>query len=496
MRTALVISNSNIKILALQGRQVKKWGSLALKAGLVRDGLILQPPAVAAAIDELFKSTRVRRERVAVSLAGLSFTYRFLALPRLKPASLEEAIMRAAKKEMSLPLEELYLAWQPVPGKGDEQSFFVLGVPRNLVDAAAQTLNVAGIEPYVLELHPLALARAANRRDVIVVSLEPDNFDIVFIADGIPVVIHTIGPRGEGATLEDNIRRLTDELTKTAAFHQSSHQESRLTPTTPLLLTGDLASEAPASGLLQTEVEYPVEPLSPPLEFPSGLPVASYAVSAGLALNDKSRKTASRTREGFFDININIFSGKYRKIRARALPSSRIWLGVFLAVAIILLFPLYQTINKLGAENTRLEEDLRRVSRELSLANLIAEETASIEKTIQEKLDTARSLETTNQSFIGDRGSYTRNLQTVTNAQPAGTFFTSLEIGPSRIIVRGETDSVFAAVNYALVLEALPFREVRISQLDEAAPKTVDTGEKQRAYPGSQVIVFEIIIDR
>jgi hypothetical protein len=274
MRTALVISNSHLKVLAVQGRQVKKWGSLELKAGLVRDGLILQPPAVAAAIDELFKSTGVRREKIAVSLAGLSFTYRLLDLPRLKPARLEEAIMRAARKEMSLPLEELYLAWQPVPGRGEEQSFFVLGVSRHLVDAVVQTLKIAGIEPDTMELHPLALARAANRRDAIVVSLDPDSFDIVFIADGVPGVIHTIGPRGEGATLEDNIRRLADELTKTAAFYQSSHPESRLTPVTPLLLTGDLASEA-AGGLLQAEVEYPVEPLNPPAAFPPALPLAS-----------------------------------------------------------------------------------------------------------------------------------------------------------------------------------------------------------------------------
>jgi len=495
MNTALIISNSIIKILSLKGRQVKKWGSLALKTGLVHDGLIREPQAIGAAINELFNSTGIRKERVAVSLAGLSFTYRFLDLPRMKPALLEEAVMRAARKEMSLPLDELYLAWQPVPGESDEQSYFVLGVRRNLVDAAVQTLTIAGIEPYTLELQPLALARAANRRDVIIVSLEPDCFDIVFMADGIPGVIHTIGPRGEGATLEDNIRRLADELTKTAAFYQSSHPASHLTAEIPLLLTGDLASEALTSGLLQAEVEYPVESLIPPVEFPPGLTIASYAAGAGLALNYTSQKTVGRTREGFYDININILSAKYRKSRSRPLPAFQIWLGVFLALALIFLFPLYQTVHNLGTDNAVLEDELRLVTRDLNLANLAAEENTLAVANIQQTANITAILKMTNRSILGDRGSFTRNLEAVTTALPPAACFTSIEISSGRIIIRGETDSVFTVVAYATALEAVPFRDVRISELDEVLSKTDGAANAESPPTESRVISFEITMN-
>ncbi|MCK4274719.1 MAG: hypothetical protein KAW90_07475, partial [Dehalococcoidales bacterium] len=86
MYVALNISNSSIQVLSLKGRQVKRWGSTELAGGLVRDGLVLQPQAVGEAIDALFKSTKIPRENVIISLAGLSFTYRFLSLPRMKPA--------------------------------------------------------------------------------------------------------------------------------------------------------------------------------------------------------------------------------------------------------------------------------------------------------------------------------------------------------------------------------------------------------------------------
>ena len=157
---------------------------------------------------------------------------------------MEEAILRTAKKEISLPLDELYVSWQSIPSKGEEQRYFVLGVPRNPVDTLMQTLKIANVEPYLMELRPLALARAANRSDAIVVNMEPDCFDIVLIINGLPAVIHTITPRSEGATLEDNIRRLADELTKIVAFNQSSNPDIQLSPSTPLLLTGESVAEA------------------------------------------------------------------------------------------------------------------------------------------------------------------------------------------------------------------------------------------------------------
>jgi len=488
MYVALNISNGNIQVLSLKGRQVEKWGNLALTDGLVKDGLILQPQAVAEAIDSLFKSTKIPRENVIVSLAGLSFTYRFLSLPRMKPALLEEAILRAARKEISLPLDELYLSWHPLPDKGEEQEFFVLGVPRNLVDTVLQTLSSAGAEPYLMDLRPLALARVANRGDAIVVNLEPDCFDIVFIANGIPRVIHTISPRSERATLEDNIRRLADELSKTAAFYQSSQPESQLGPATPLLLTGELSAEAPASGLLQAEVEYSVESLAPPLEFPPELPVEAYTASIGLALKKTPLKSAVKGEETrFHDININILSGKYRKKKAKPLPAGYILLGVFLTIAVIFLYPLYQSRSRLTADNAELQTELISIDRQVNLASLIAEETALKEAAIQEILESTEALNIANRSVLGNRGDYTSNIQLINGALPPGMSFTSIEIDDNRITARGEADSVFTVINYAQALEATnTFSEVRITVLDEDASIASEAEEVETAYDDGQ----------
>ena len=468
MSVTLNISNTSIRLLSVMGRQVEKWGDMPLAPGLVKDGLILQPKAVGEAIDALFKSMKVPKEQVITSLTGLSFTYCILNLPQMKPALLEEAILRGAKKEIPLPLEELYLSWQAIGGGHDELNFFVLGVPRNLIDTVAQTLEEAGVKPYIMDLKPLALARAANRGDALIVNLEPDCFDIVLVANGIPAIMHTITPRGEGASLEDNIRRLTDGISKTVNFYNNSHPETPFSLTTPFLLTGELSADATTSQLIQAQVEYPVELLVPPLEFPPDLPVALYATNMGLALKEVPQKTVSKgdaTR--FHDINLNILSGKYRA-EAHPVPMRYKLFALALIIAIGLLFPLYQVKSQATAETVRLQTELAGVSQELRQELLVYNEAMQIKDTINEITATADALKQEYQDILSKGGGFTKNLKVVTNALPSEAYFTSIEINTSRIIVEGEADSSFAVISYAMALEAQEdLSEVRIAEIGQ-----------------------------
>jgi len=457
MYITLNISDTSIRLLSVKERHVQVWGDVPLAPGLVKDGLILQPKAVGEAIDALFKSTKVSKEQVITSLTGLSFTHCILSLPRMKPALLEEAILRGAKKEIPLPLEELYLSWQAIGGGHDELNYFVIGVPRNLIDAVTQTLAEAGVKPYIMDLKPLALARAANRGDALIVNLEPDCFDIVLVANGIPAIMHTITPGGEGASLEDNIRRLTDGISKTVNFYNNSHPENPLSPTTPLLLTGELSADATTSQLIQAQIEYPVELLVPPLEFPPDLPVALYTSNMGLALKEVPQKTVSEgdaTR--FYDINLNILSGKYRA-KAHPVSMRRILLPLALIIAIGLLFPLYYFTSQATAETMRLQTELDVVNEAMQIEDTINEITATVDALKQEYQD-----------ILSKGSGFTKNLEVVTNALPSEAYFTSIEINTSRIIVEGEADSSFTVISYAMALEAQEdLSEVRIASIGE-----------------------------
>jgi len=490
MYVTLNISATSIRVLSVRGRQVKKWGSVPLAPGLVRDGLILQPKAVGAAIKDLFKSTKVPKKQVITSVTGLSFTYRVLSLPRMKSALLGEAIRRAAKKEMPLPLEELYLSWQAIGGEDDELDFFVLGVPRNLIDAVVQTLAEAGVKSYLIELKPLALARAASREDALIVALEPGCFDIVLVADGIPTIMHTITPRGEGASVEDNVQRLTDELSKTVEFYNSSHPKNPLSPTTPLLLTGELSADANTSQLIQAETGYPVEFLVPSLKFPPDLPIALYATNMGLALKKVSQKGAIRFR----DINLDILPVTYKP---RVLRVSWQFIALSLAIAIAsgFLFPMYRLRTEAEVETIRLQTELTQVSQELHQVRLASNEAQQIGDTLNEIVGDVAALRQEHKYILSKGGDFAINLDLVTHAIPPEAYFTVIEMSTDQITVEGEADNVFTVIDYVLALEEQGgLSEVRIAKIDETKITEIEITETETIETEITVISFIIVI--
>lgn len=497
MYVTLNISTTGIRLLSVKGRYVTKWGEASLAPGLVRDGLILQPPAVGEAIDALLKETNIPRERIITCLTGLMFTYRFLTLPRMKPAFQDEAVQRAARKEIPLPLEELYLSWQPVGIRQNEQDFLVVGVARNLVDAMVQTLAVASVEPYFMDLKPLALARAANRGEAIVVSLEPDCFDIVLVVKGLPVIMYTASPRWGGATLDENARQLVDELLKTVSFYNNSHPEGPISSTIPLLLTGELSSEATAARLIQDESGYVVEPLVPQLQFPADLPVASYAANMGLALKKIPSAAAKGGITSFHDIDVNVLSGKYRKARARPVSMKRILSLLVLTAAIALLFPMYQLLSQAKVETMRLQTELSQVDQEIYQAELAMEKAKQVETTIRDISEDTKTLEQEHRAILAHQGDFTSALRLVTEALPPQTYFTSIEMEKEQLNVRGETDSPFSVISYALALEAQArFSEVQITGIDETLAMAAEETEMATPEKESYVITFTIAMSK
>jgi Tfp pilus assembly protein PilN len=498
MYVTLNISSTSIRLLSVTGRQVTRWGDAPLAPGLVRDGLVLQPPVVGEAIDTLFREAKIPNKRVITCLSGLPFTYRFFNLPRLKPALQEEAVLRAAKKEIPLPLEELYLSWQPVTTRQNEQDFFVVGVARNLVDALVRALAVASVEPYLTDLKPLALARAANRGEAIIASLEPDCFDIVLVVKGVPVIMYTASPRWEGATPEENTRQLVDELLKTVDFYNGNHPQEPISASTPLLLTGELSSEAATAGLIQNESGYVVEPLTPQLHFPAELPVASYTVNIGLALKKTPpRPTAKEGVAGFHDINVDVLSRKSPEGNPQPVSMKRVLSLFALVLVVALMLPAYQLRSGTRVETTRLQTELIQVDQEIYQMELTVKRAEQMEIAIRETTAGATAIATEQENILAHKGEFTSDLRLVTEALPPQTYFTYINIGKERLEVQGETGTLADVINYALALEAQErFSEVRIMEIDETATEVEQETGMASPEEESTMITFGIALEK
>lgn len=467
MQMTLSIGATGVRLLTVAQRQVKRWTSAPLAPGLVREGLITDPQAVAAVINELFSSLKAHRQRVAVSVTGLPFTHRILSLPQVSANLLAEAVLRSAKQEIPLPLDELYLSWRVVARRDDGLDVFVLGASRNPVDAVAETLKQAGIKRAVLDLKPLALARAANQSSALIVALEPESFDVILVANGIPEVMRSITPRSLEATIDDNIRRLTLEVARTVQSHNNVHPESAISQNTPLLLTGKLSAEAAASQLLQAEAGRPVELLAPPLSVQGEFSQAEYVTNIGLALKGTPTKPPSTASGGFHDIDIDLLS---TRSRANHTPVQlrRIIVPALIVAGIGLLFPLFQFWTEATAETGRLQDQLSQTRQELLLTQIGDTRAEDRETTIDEMLASAEALRQTHQYILAEDDGIARAMSLAVAALPPEARFTSLVADPDRITIRGETDLPASVVTYASALDtAGAFSDVRIAEINE-----------------------------
>ncbi len=279
----LSIEGDGVRAMQTRGRQVVRFASQAVRSGCVVDGLVRDLQEVGGAIDELIAEGKFAHGRVVVAISGMRAISRIILLPKMQPSLLAGAVSREARRELPVPLEEVYLSWQALGERDGQQEVFVVGVPRELLDAAAQALAAGGLRADAMDLKPMALARAVNQPNAIVACFEDDNLEAALVQNGVPVVMRAVAPLAETHTAADRLTRLIEELTGTVRFYNDSHKDAPLASDTPLFLVGSAASPALRESV-ESSLTYPVATPEPPFRLPPDFPVALYTVNLGLAM--------------------------------------------------------------------------------------------------------------------------------------------------------------------------------------------------------------------
>jgi len=445
----LFIDDTNIRLLVASGKQVQKWARLPLEPGLVRDGVILDEAQVADRLKELFKLSKVTAKKVIAGLSGLNSLYRLITLPELPEAVQAEAVRHEARRVIPVSLDQVYLAYQSLPAPKGETHLFLVAFPRNAADALTRTLHQAGVEPYLMDLAPLALCRNADEPRAIIINAWAANLDIIVMVDRVPQVIRSLSLPGEATSLSEMLPAINEELERTIAFYNTSHQGKPLDSTVPILVSGDLA-EAPESWqLLAGKSNYSVSILPSPLQSPEGFNPSQFMVNIGLALKEL---LVEKKEVNFSLVNLNAVPKVY--LPKAKLPVAGILIPIAIAIAGIgLLFYTWSLLQNSMAQTDVLSTQLisaeRQVAEHRKEIGPLKEQIAQIEPQITPIEATEVVLSTTFTTLGEGREQLNSDMSQIVKVLPATVDLTGVNHTGDNVTVSGIAPSEAEIFTYA-----------------------------------------------
>jgi Tfp pilus assembly PilM family ATPase len=283
-RLTVSLESDEVRVLVVRGLRILRWGSAALPAGVVRNGQVADPAAFGRELAGLLAQVKGPKHRAIVGLNGQRAIVRIFKLPEVPARLLGEAVQREARRELPLPLDELYLSWQPLGNHSmPRRQVFALGVPRDGLDNAMLGLRSAGVRPVAMDLNALALVRAANLPDVLLADVHAGSASVVLVRGFVPYLVRSVAsPGGASRPLPEQGDYLVSEIQRTLDFYESTQAAAHPAWSPAVCLTGALGAEETVRARVQARWPL-VEPV-PPLAIPGDLPLLPYLANVGLAL--------------------------------------------------------------------------------------------------------------------------------------------------------------------------------------------------------------------
>lgn len=426
--TTIYIDDSAIWVLIATGKKPQKWASMPVEPGLVKDGVIQDQDVVAGKIRELWQTHKIGSRRVIAGISGINCLYRLITLPELPKNLLPEAVSREASRVLAIPLEQIYLSWQTLSSLRGETLVYLAASPRNSVDALVSTLRKAGLDPYLMDLKPLALARTATQSPAIILDVQPTSFDIVVLTEGIPQVIRSV-PLPRESQLKEKMSLVKEELNRAVTFYNSSHMDKPIKASVPLLVCGELAEQPDAWKLVPGRLEYPVQALPAPVEIPEGFPASQYMTNIGLTLKETGDKDAI----AYSSINFNALPEVYRP---KPRPISEVlFLPVIIAGIVLICLGAFAYVTT-SAQTTELRADWANINQMLN--QVVASDRAQIQEIAAlEKQLSSSTFTTTFDGFAASRDELNGDLSQINKAFGQKALKLDINHGGNTITVKG-----------------------------------------------------------
>lgn len=197
----LDIGTSSVRAaeLVLGGTSVtlERFGQVGLTPGAVRDGEVVDPDVVGAAIRQLWAKVGFSTKRVVLGVANQKVVVRLVDLPWLPTAEMRASLAFQVQDFIPMPVDRAILDYHPLEEFERENGtrmvrVLLVAAARDMVSAALAAVAKAGLTPVMVDLTPFAILRALAPVDEL--HLDPEAEALVDVGAGVTnIIVHSGG---------------------------------------------------------------------------------------------------------------------------------------------------------------------------------------------------------------------------------------------------------------------------------------------------------------
>ena len=142
------------------GRMLKHFGMADIAHGAVEEGTINDPESVADSIRNLFKSSGIKKSKVAVSIGGYSVIVKKIKVRTMSEEQLQESIHFEAEQYIPFDISDVNLDFQILEeneSAANQMSVLLVAAKKEMVDDYVNLVSLAGLTPSIVDVEAFAL---------------------------------------------------------------------------------------------------------------------------------------------------------------------------------------------------------------------------------------------------------------------------------------------------------------------------------------------------
>jgi type IV pilus assembly protein PilM len=192
---------------------LERFGQVALPAGVVRDGEVVDPDTVAQALKQLWSSAKFSTKRVVLGVANQRVIVRQVDLPWLPPNEMRKSLAFQVQDFIPIPVDQATLDFHPLEEFTNESGgrmlrMLLVAADKDMVSSSLVAVQKAGLTPVMVDLTPFALLRSLTAPEQRGVESEADAYvnvgasitNIVVHHGGVPRFVRILVMGGNDVT--------------------------------------------------------------------------------------------------------------------------------------------------------------------------------------------------------------------------------------------------------------------------------------------------------